>query len=280
MIHLVFPIGCYGHYFRKCIYAYTDIVDNQPLEMLFEETGSSHDNVENLEHKIGLHHHNSPEVYRCVNEDVITILPTVHNKLDYFNNQFLKCNQLHILKYLNALLDSSDVYKNVFTGWGYPGIDSSTPNWVIREFISFWIKNVLNDSYSIETYTNIPCLTSFTTTELFSDIIGKVEQVSNVLNLKINVTESAMLKNHVKFKSLQRYHGSQLRCEFWVNEILHSTKNSLTSCKTIFDEAYVQHLLREQGFEIRCHGLNEFPLTANKLRELLYKNEGSYDSSS
>jgi hypothetical protein len=83
-----------------------------------------------------------------------------------------------------------------------------------------------------------------------------------------------MKVNQQQWIAQQRYHNSQHRCNAWVEDILND-RNTPTPCQTILDEAYVQHCLREQGYEIRCDGLNNFPKTSSELKELIYENSNT-----
>ena len=42
---------------------------------------------------------------------------------------------------------------------------------------------------------------------------------------------------------------------------------------SIIDEAEIQRQLRENGWEIRCFGINNFPTSSAALKLLLYKNQ-------
>ena len=54
-----------------------------------------------------------------------------------------------------------------------------------------------------------------------------------------------------------------------------TNNNTASPCQTMLDEAYVQHCLREQGYEIRCDGLDTFPTNSSDLRELIYENSNT-----
>ena len=80
--------------------------------------------------------------------------------------------------------------------------------------------------------------------------------------------------NQQQWIAQQRYHNSQHRCKAWVEDILND-RNTATPCQTLLDEAYVQHCLREQGYEIHCDGLDNFPKTSSDLREIIYENSNT-----
>ena len=80
-----------------------------------------------------------------------------------------------------------------------------------------------------------------------------------------------MIHNQSNWITRQRYHNSQQRCNTWIQDVL-SNNDTVSPCQTMLDEAYIQHCLREKGYEIRCDGLDVFPTTSRDLRELIYEN--------
>ena len=54
-----------------------------------------------------------------------------------------------------------------------------------------------------------------------------------------------------------------------------TNNNTDSPCQTLIDEAYVQHSLREQGYEIQCDGLDTFPTNSRDLREIIYENSNT-----
>ena len=92
-----------------------------------------------------------------------------------------------------------------------------------------------------------------------------------MLDLTINIESDLILKDNKNFSSLQYYHNIQLKCLEWVKSCLTNTQSLLSPCKTIFDEAYVQHLIRQSGNEIQCDGLTAFPATSDEMKLIIYK---------
>ena len=104
-----------------------------------------------------------------------------------------------------------------------------------------------------------------------SVIIVVFPSLINRLGLTVMADSVTMKHNQSNWIAQQRYHNSQHKCDKWVQDILED-KDSVSPCQTVLDEAYIQHCLREQGYEIRCDGLNVFPTTSRDLRELIYAN--------
>ena len=89
--------------------------------------------------------------------------------------------------------------------------------------------------------------------------------------MTVTVDDATMKYNQSNWIAKQSYHNSQHRCDAWIQDILED-RDSESPCQTLLDEAYVQRCLREQGYEIRCDGLNIFPRSSRDLRELVYEN--------
>ena len=113
-----------------------------------------------------------------------------------------------------------------------------------------------------------------TTNDLFDTNKNVFSEIINRIGLTVTTDSAIMKVNQQQWIAQQRYHNSQHRCNAWVEDILND-RNTPTPCQTILDEAYVQHCLREQGYEIRCDGLNNFPKTSSELKELIYENSNT-----
>jgi hypothetical protein len=107
------------------------------------------------------------------------------------------------------------------------------------------------------------------TQDIFLNFVRTLHIICQILNLKIDIIESEIEKNHMRFLNLQKYHNSQIKCQQWADDIINGV-DSCTPCQTIFDEAYVQYLLRDSGFALQCDGLNNFPGTSLAMKELVY----------
>ena len=91
------------------------------------------------------------------------------------------------------------------------------------------------------------------------------------LDLTLKVNDDYMEMTHNVFIKHQQFHGSQIACIEWVKCVINGRIDIQSPCQTIFDEAYVQSLLRKQKFEIKCDGLNIFPTSSFELHNLIYK---------
>ncbi len=274
MIKILFPPGGYGTYLARCLYNYTNLsINTSDVFFEFASSGSSHIFRENTDAKtkIWQGHLTSPDWSINNTDQLIIVLPNKEHHLDYFNNQFDKNYNQKIVKYISLLLPIDDISNKLKINWNYDQpFDSTVPRYILREFFSFWIQDCFNNSYALEKYANIPNKITINT----QDIILNFENTFNAICLATNLTKTVdnktIRKNHETFLLAQRHYGSQLKCDQWVNAIIEGNEMD-SPCKTIFDEAYIQHSLRALSYEIKCNGLNNFPVLSTDLNKIIYK---------
>ena len=170
------------------------------------------------------------------------------------NNQLIKQDKGDIIKSISLSFPN---FKDALKVW-----KDSNSNWALREWVSFWLYDNMKEAYAT-------IKGHITTTDLFNKNV--FPKLINHLGLTIVVDDATMKHNQSNWIAKQRYHNSQHRCNRWVQDILEGI-DTKSPCQTILDEAYVQHCLRKQGYEIYCDGLNKFPTNSQELRELIYEN--------
>ena len=168
-----------------------------------------------------------------------------------------------------SIIPEHELISKLNTQWGYTGNFDATPQWIMREWISFWIHDALNHSDRIK-YNELNAVAKFSTQDIFEDWPDTLIKVVSKLGLTLNVNKEMIQKQHKKFLTLQKLHNSQNRCHRYVNELLAGNDINMTMY-SIFDEAYIQHLLRQHNIEIRCDGLINFPPTTQQLKNLTYE---------
>jgi hypothetical protein len=244
MIHVTWPPGCYGHYVMQSIYAYSNLSNGAELKI--ESTGSSH----------GF----DAKPYFCFDHNLeesadIIIEPVQGHWLDYLNNQLLKAHKGDLIKNVETIFPD---YKQSLTGYWE---DINAP-WAMREWISLWLYDVMSVAYKhVDGHISTKDLY---TKNVFPKLINR-------LGLTVTVDDATMKHNQSKWIVQQRYHNSQYRCDKWIKDVIANNETD-SPCQTILDEAYVQHCLRKQGYEIRCDGLDNFPKSSSELKELIYEN--------
>jgi len=273
MINVIFPPGCYGTYLTRCLYHYTDLRSDTFAPFTFDHNGSSHQHRDNkIAHtKITSEHFESILKINTTN-NIISLLPDADHNLDYYNNQFFKQQHGALISYILDHFSQDEVTDKLFKHWGHTGpLNNTIPNWILREWCSFWITDLWNNTYSRKNYLTIPDSIQIEVNDLLSQFEKIFVDIVNKLKLTVNVDLPIIRNTHNVFLSKQQFHNSQLNCIQWVNVTLNTDIDSPINTLTIFDEAYIQHLLRQQGYEIKCDGLNEFPATTLDLKNIIYK---------
>ena len=271
MINVYFPPGCYGTYVTRCIYNYTNLREGPFVEFQFGSAGDSHQHRDNLAAKSSIKQGHI-ETLSCTDTDVIvTVLPCKSNRLDYYNNQFFKQQHGKLIEYILSSLSSVDAEHKLATQWNYHGkFDETVPRWIMREWCSFWINDVLEASYNATKYQALTSVVQLTTQDIFGNYIELLTEIVAKLELTFTVSLDIIHQQHKNFLLAQTFHNSQLRCEQYVQDLLDSTDTKII-VHSIFDEAYIQHLLRLNNLELRCDGLDLFPDTTQQLRNLTYE---------
>ena len=271
MIRVCFPPGCYGTYVARCIYNYTNLRVEPFIEFTFGDNGDSHQYRYNSNAKsqiqeghLGQHLWNDHDV-------IVAILPCKSHRLDYYNNQFVKEQHGQLIEYISRLMAPDVALHTLATQWNYNGkFDETVPRWIMREWCSFWINDVLEVSYNTTPYKELNSVAQLTTQDIFNNYIELLTDTVAKLELTFTVNLDIIQRQHKNFLLVQKIHNSQLRCEQYVRDLLDGIDTNITLC-SIFDEAYIQHLLRHHGYEIQCNKLNTFPKTTLCLKKIIYK---------
>ena len=98
---------------------------------------------------------------------------------------------------------------------------------------------------------------------VFLDLVGK-------LNLTLTIDIHIIKQTHDEFYNRQKFHNAQIKCNEWVDCVINGSQLVLNH-STIFNEAYVQKLLRDKGYEIYCDGVDAFPTQSTEMKELIYQ---------
>lgn len=269
MIKVLFPPGCYGTFLTKCLYKLTTLNQTKDYSFVFDEFGSSHDyRFSNNRHLIDCGHLETLSVEPV--DNLVVIVPSEHHQLDYFDNQFWKSEKNHICNYIHTLYDSSEVENKLCQDWNYSGqLTNNTPAWILREWCSFWVQDCLNHSYNVQKYQSFDQAMYVSTQDIFENLSTVMFTLANKLSLTVIVDELKIAEIQEDFVKNQQLHGIQKKCQDWVDDIIEGT-DSISPCLTIFDEAFVQHLLRQYRYEIKCNELNLYPTNASEFNRIIY----------
>ena len=271
MINVYFLPGCYGTYFTQCVYNYTNLRTNPFTNFEFNKDGSSHMHWSNVDALSVIQQRHFKQTDAIENDQIVSIVPCSEHRLDYYNNQFIKQQQGQLIDYILSQISYDDAREKLKTQWNYHGeFDTTVPRWIMREWCSYWINDVLNSLYNPLCYNGLDSVLQLTTQDIFENYIETLHKVVAKLELTITVDIGIINHQHNKFLTLQQFHNSQNRCQQYVQDVLASNNNNM-SLYSIFEEAYIQHLLRQHNLELRCDGLETFPTTTQHLGNLTYE---------
>jgi hypothetical protein len=270
MINVIFPPGCYGTYVTRCLYNYTNLRNGPFTDFKFDSAGSSHYHQENAHARsviqakhINTFDHGSPIQ--------LVVIPCVEHSLDYYNNQFFKSQHGQLIQYITEQLPAEDITYKLRHQWNYYGeFDAEVPHWIMREWCSYWIADALNLAYNTTTYHMLDSTVKISTKDIFENYPETLTKVVSALGLTFTVDQSTINTQHNKFLAVQKFHNSQHRCYQFVQDLLADVNTNIV-VHSIFDEAYIQHLLRQRNIEIQCDGLNTFPDSTHYLRTIIYE---------
>jgi len=278
MIRVCFAAGCYGHFLGQCLYYFTNLRVGPFRDLHFDETGSSHDFNQNKDArtKIRLGHRShmatrffSDTLEAQPGDSIVTIATDPAHWLDYCNNQFSKKYRGDFAAYLDDLLSHAEVRQKLSAGWHCDTDIQHAPRWMQRELFSYMMLDLLRDGYATD-LCGFADAVIVSTKDLFEDFPPVFRDLVTQLGLRLAVSQQDIDRNHQRFIQAQRFHGSQQRCEQWARQVVSDDSDAVIPALTLFDEAYIQHCLRQLGWEIRCHGLDRFPGSACAMREVIY----------
>jgi len=143
--------------------------------------------------------------------------------------------------------------------------------WIVREFMSINIKNIVHKLLGISSIENIKSLDllAIDVADLRDNFTPTILKILNYLIPSLQIDEARLDKLYSSWSETQKH----LYKDELLTNIVDSTigGTDLTWADlTLADEAMIQHLLREKNYDLRCHGLNEFPTNSKHLRELIY----------
>jgi len=170
------------------------------------------------------------------------------------------------------------VYKKLWTEVDQEFLQSINENyknpqkWQIREHLSLWLYDQHLSETKTETISKLKDtenVKTISTSDLKDNFITTMKDLSKYLNTT-NTREDSELKTlHTDWCKNEIYMGKDMLVNNIVDAILNNKEIEMTNL-TIIDESQIQRLLRKNGYKIKCYGLDDWPRTTTKLRELLY----------
>jgi hypothetical protein len=272
MINIIVAPGCYGTYIARCLHHYTSPTETHQFD--FDKFGSSH-----VFRKISrgpttttkLIHWEDLKLDKINKETTIIVTGDVRHRLDYFINQYYKQSQGNLLECI-AEVFKNDIVQQDLEKWNYQKpVDETTPAWILREYFSFYLAATLENGYDNKKYLSVPHIYSFCCENMWDSSMWDIVNIlTNILSKKIHASKADVEQNHLNFLNYQKYHNMQIRCDQFVRDTIDQV-DSVSPCVSLFDEAYVQHQLREYGYEIRCNNLDIFPKSSIEMHKYIFK---------
>ena len=204
-------------------------------------------------------------------EKLIVVYPTRDTYLLNINNYYYKIWDDPWTGPL-AHVDPENIYRNFPVAHGTPL--NQLPKWVVREYISYdlfssWESQV--EWYFTDQFQDPRCLYVYVD-QILNDPLGTVDRIKQFMNLDWVRSPEAILPYHNKNLSLQKYLNQDQLCCKIVQATLNNTLLTWTEDElTLPSEAWIQKDLRDRGFGLQCHELNQFPTNSLTLSKLLYK---------
>jgi hypothetical protein len=271
MIKVIFPPGGYGTYLARCIYTYTNLRQEEFVQLEFDTHGSSHAYRQIKESKKYIQCEHIDTFVPDVDSKIIVVLPNRDHSLDYYNNQFHKQEHGQLVSYLTSNFTSEEISNKLTQHWNFnKTLSENTPTWILREWCSFWLEDGWNYGYNRDRYGGLKSDIQIDTQDLVELFDTIFLNLITKLNLTLTVDPCIIKKTHVEFRCSQKFHNSQLKSKEWVNCIINN-EPMVINCPTIFTEAYIQKLLRDKGYEIYCDNLNIFPTLSTDMKKLIYQ---------
>jgi hypothetical protein len=271
---VLFHPGSYGTYLSWAVYTYSELNVSERLESPIGNFGSAHLFRDDSGYDVIRPMHYTQDFVRAKN--VILVTPDFERLLEYLDNQIQKNYNNNIDEL--AIVTFPPEYKKVIEDqWNTKKIDF----WQKREYISFFIGDFFKTNkeyytllFSSEHSNLIQPVNSNTITissnEILFDLKNLIHKIFNFYNLKPIKTIDELETIHQEYLNKQNnINKYQITSEI-VSSIIENNKYKIENL-TIIDEAWIQHRLRQQGYEIKCYQLNKFPDCTSDLHKLLEK---------
>jgi len=295
---IVFNGGTYGTYLEWLLLTLsTDVAVVEPFTSQGNTQGNSHNSL------LGTHLTNMAGFKDYLTSDLT--LPTVrfhpktlqHESLvDNLEFVVSNCNHTILLypSHSTQLLCYNNYYQKVWTNWWEQQFNNDidvdkiylnwpvstdvpiteVPIWVQREFLSYYLMPAWHDQidwFFPTKWQHDKCLILYVD-ELLFDLQGSVQRIQDFWG-------QPLVKD---FTAIQHVHDNMLKLQLNIDQdyVCNAIVDSVSNCGPAWDwsdrylplasQSWVQWKLREQGLEMQCHGLDQFPNNTQSLLELLY----------
>lgn len=262
----VFLPGAYGTYLSWAVASYSNLNTSGSIIKPFNTSGSAH-----LYRKFDNKQVRPSHVIVDNYKKIIYIKPNYSKLIDYLDNQYSKELDSNEFRAINSFVD--EVNQKLKSKWAVNNlIDADL--WIKRELLSFFLGDLfdsqikqyekLENEINQFNYNSV----SIAADDILNNHILTLNKIFSKLNLSKIINDEIILETHQEYLSLQKHTNKSK----YIDQLLQSCyNNQFMEIKglTLFDEAYIQHLLRTQHIELTCYGLNKFPENTQELSKLL-----------
>jgi hypothetical protein len=149
--------------------------------------------------------------------------------------------------------------------------DGILNKWIIREYLSLSIYDSMYKSLSIPNINKIKSLEIMTINivDLRDNFSETIKKIAEYLEIETKVNDDTLNNLYQSWKDTQVHFYKDRLLPNIVNATINDRELSWSNL-SIVDEAFIQYFLRQHRYEIKCHGLNNFPTNSKELRELIY----------
>jgi hypothetical protein len=291
-VAIVYNGGAYGTYLEWCL---TTLTSDAPIVSPFTDIGNSHKFKGNLleiglqgwqsfldsdnNSKFARFHPTSldhPDLdgnldYICSTADhLLYVYPSRDHVLLSVNNYISKT---HGSNWWNHRANTDGFLDTIYKSWpvsvGTPPND--IPIWIRREFLSFYLMPTWFDQlkwYHLD-YWNNPNACIVTTEDLLHNFETTMNRIQQSAQLEFVRPVSDLLHFHEQNLNLQKNLTQDSLCKDIMQSVIGDSDLEWDMLP-FGSEVWLQWELRNQGFEIRCNGLDTFPTNSIQLKELLY----------
>jgi hypothetical protein len=223
------------------------------------KTDSLHSVVDNLDHVLD-------HVPR-----LILLYPDRDHELMCVCNYMTKIWSGHVYDGAMAYINPDDIFNNYELD---PATDiRSIPEWITREHMSFNLFSSWHDQ--VEWYLpdvwQHPRSLIITTKELFENFEQVLENIINFWEVTPVRPISDLVPFHKKMLSLQTHLGKDMLCNNIIDSVLGDADPITWGHLCMVSQAWIQHQLRQRGYELLCHDLNNFPSDTDGLKSVVVK---------
>ena len=209
-------------------------------------------------------------------DNVVEILNTVNhavyikvdadNVLNVLNNYYSKIWDNWEHTQFTQYIDINLIYNN------WPVVHDTPlneiPQWVMREFLSYYLIPAWQDQTTLPDIDH-PGLIKITVHELLYNFDAVLHRIFTACEL---TSRTDLTDIHNTMLSNQKFLGQDHLCtqiiDSFVSNVEFDYSNNLL---TLVDEVWLQWRLRDLGWELKCHGLNQFPRSTSKLQNCSFR---------